>query len=227
MTKQNVLERLYGGVVVSCQAHEGEPLYGSGMMRYMALAAVQGGAVGIRCNGADIEEIRDMVDVPLIGIVKMSYPGSEVVITPTMDEVALVAASGAEIVAIDGTLRPRPGGADLQTFIRDIRGHFPELLLMADISTWQEAMAAEKLGADLVATTLSGYTAYTKGVILPDVQLIRELAGKLRIPIVAEGGIQSPEQAAACLQAGAKTVVVGSAITRPHEITGRFVQALL
>ena len=220
MDAREIMQKLRGGLVVSCQSHEGEPLFGTGMMPHMARAALQGGACAIRCNGADIAGVRAAVDCPLIGIYKREVADSEIFITPA------VAASGAEIVAFDASNRPRPGGQSLEAFIQSIRARFPHLLLMADISTLEEGILASELGVDIVATTLSGYTPYTTGRTLPDIGLVSQLAAAIDTPIIAEGGIARPEEALQCLQAGAWAVTVGGAITRPHEITGRFVRAM-
>ena len=226
MDAAGIMKSLRGGLVVSCQAHAGEPLYATGMMPHMARAAVQGGARAIRCNGADIAEIRAVVNCPVIGINKRTVEHSEIMITPTLEDVSVVAASGAEIVAFDATNRPRPGGQSLGEFITSIRLNFPGLLLMADISTLEEGVMASRLGVDIVATTLSGYTPYTAGQALPNIELVEKLANRVDIPVIAEGGVAKPEEALDCLRAGAWAVTVGGAITRPHEITGRFVRAM-
>ena len=223
---KKIIQRLRGGLVVSCQAHAGEPLYATGMMPHMARAALLGGACAIRCNGTDIAEVRAAVDCPVIGINKRIVAGSDIFITPTLEDVSAVAAGGADIVAFDASNRPRLGGQSLSEFIHSIRIKFPRLLLMADISTLEEGVLACALGVDIVATTLSGYTHYTAGQTLPNVSLVAKLAATIDTPIIAEGGVVKPEEALQCLQAGAWAVTVGSAITRPHEITGRFVRVM-
>lgn len=226
MNAKEILKKLQGGLVVSCQSHAGEPLFGTGMMPHMARAALTGGACAIRCNGADIAGVRAAVACPVIGINKREVDDSDIFITPTLEDVAAVAAAGADIVAFDASNRKRPGSQSLDDFIHSIRIHFPNLLLMADISTLEEGILASQLGVDIVATTLSGYTPYTAGKTLPDVGLVAELASAIDTPIIAEGGVSRPEEALQCLQAGAWAVTVGGAITRPHEITGRFVRAM-
>lgn len=213
------------GIVVSCQAHPGEPLHGAGMMPYMARAAETGGAVGIRANGEDISRIKNNVSLPVIGLYKQAYDDSEVHITPTLREVAEVVRLGADIVALDATARLRPGGETLAAFLANMRREFPDVRWMADVSTLEEGISAAQSGADFVAVTLSGYTRYTSFVRLPNIRLVRELSEGLTTPVIAEGGVGTPEQAAACFAAGAYAVVVGSAITRPQEITRVFVQA--
>jgi N-acylglucosamine-6-phosphate 2-epimerase len=214
----------WGGLIVSCQALEHEPLHGGDTMAKMARAAVEAGAIGIRTNGAaDIAAIKQAVDVPVIGLIKRDIPGSSVFITPTLDEVKAIVAAGADIVALDATDREDR----LLTVVPLIEyAHRAGVLVMADISTYGEGVAAEKLGADLIGTTLSGYTPYSPQQEEPDYELIERLSGSVRVPVVAEGRIWTPEGAAKALQAGAAYVVVGSAITRPQLITARYVSAM-
>lgn len=227
MNKAAILQAIKGGLVVSCQALPGEPLQGSGIMAKMALAAKQGGAVGIRANGyEDIVLIKKEVDLPIIGIIKANYSDSEVFITPTMKEVDLICRAGAEIVALDATQRLRPFGQDLKTFVQEIRSRHPEVLLMADISTYEEGLAAEALGFDLIGTTLSGYTSYSKNDEDPDYDLMLQLVQTLNTPIVAEGKINTPEDLEKSFKCGVYCAVVGSSITRPQEITKRFTRAI-
>lgn len=223
---QAILEAMRGGLIVSCQALEHEPLYGSAIMSRMAVAAHEGGAVGIRANTPDdIRSIRAAVDLPIIGLWKRDYPDSAVYITPTLREIEAVMDAGADIVAIDATARPRPHGDSLATHVAHVR-RSSDALLMADVSTLEEGLEAERLGFDVVSTTLSGYTPYSPQLAGPDFELVGALASRLSIPVVAEGRIQSPEQAARCLASGAFAVVVGGAITRPQAITRRFVDGL-
>jgi N-acylglucosamine-6-phosphate 2-epimerase len=215
----------YQGLVVSCQALEDEPLYGSHHMVAMAMAAKEAGAVGIRAGGmADIRAIKDATGLPLIGLVKKQSEGSEVYITPTLEDALAVHAAGADIVAIDGTGRPRPDGRTLEDTIARLKA--AGIPVMADIATFREGMQAAEWGADYISTTLSGYTAETQGTPLPNLDLLERLTAVLRIPVVAEGGICQPEQAAAALGLGAAFVVVGSAITRPQWITAQYVGAM-
>jgi N-acylglucosamine-6-phosphate 2-epimerase len=188
MKKNNLLTQLKGGLVVSCQALEEEPLHSSYIMSKMALAAKKGGAVGIRANsGKDILAIKAEVDLPVIGIIKKDFNNSEVFITPTIKEVDEIVEAGAEIVATDATGRLRPYNQTLEGFYREVRVKYPDLLLMADISNYEEGLKAAELGFDLVATTLSGYTEYTKETSLPDFQLLQSLSEMLDIPVMAEG----------------------------------------
>jgi len=227
MNKEAILQSIKGGLIVSCQALPGEPLYNTGVMPKMALAAKLGGAVGIRANGFDdIKAIKNEVGLPVIGIVKKDYDDSDVYITPTIEEVKTVVAAGADIVAADATNRVRPNGKSLKEFYDEVRNSFPDVLLMADVSTFEEALEAAYLGFDLVGTTLCGYTEYTRGISIPDFELIRKMVRSLNIPVIAEGGIWMPEQLKKALDLGVHAAVVGSAITRPMEITKRFVSAI-
>jgi N-acylglucosamine-6-phosphate 2-epimerase len=221
-------QQLHNGLIVSCQASPGEPLFGAGHMAAMARAAVSAGAVGIRANGPqDIAAIRVEVDVPLIGLYKVDLPGFEVRITPTLEHALLVAGAGADLIAIDATLRPHPDGS-MEELIEQIHRR-SGLPVLADVSTLDEGLAAAACGAEFVATTLSGYTADSPTPIGPDFTLLMQLVaalGPLDIPVIAEGRIATPEQATQALALGAHAVVVGSAITRPQWITARFVEAL-
>ncbi|WNS41144.1 N-acetylmannosamine-6-phosphate 2-epimerase [Paenibacillus sp. MMS20-IR301] len=216
---------LHQGLVVSCQALEDEPLYGSHHMVAMALAAKEAGAVGIRAGGlADIRAIKEAAGLLLIGLVKIQHENSEVYITPTLEDAIAVHAAGADIVAIDGTGRPRPDGRSLAAVLAEVKA--AGIPVMADIATFEEGMQAAEWGADYISTTLSGYTAETQGIPLPNLDLLERLAAVLQVPVVAEGGICEPGQAAAALGLGAAFVVVGSAITRPQWIAARYVRAM-
>lgn len=216
------------GLIVSCQAVKGEPLYGLGIMKYMARAAVQGGAVGIRANYvSDIIDIRSEVDVPIIAIIKAEYPDSEVYITPTKKEADDLIDCGAKVIALDATLRRRPGGITLEELVRYIRSKAPDVEIMADCSDFGEAANAVRLGFDYVGTTLRGYTSYTKGVQLPDVEFIGRLVESFPdTKIIAEGGIWERGQLEKVWEKGVYAVVIGSAITRPKDITKRFAEVI-
>lgn len=216
-----------GGLIVSCQALKDEPMFGSGVMAKFALAAKQGGAVGIRANTVkDIRAIKKAVDLPIIGIIKKVYAGSPVYITPTFSEAKTLIDEGVDVIATDGTLRLRPRGETLSDLVKKIRDYNDKVLLMADCSTVEEGENAEKLGFDFIGTTLSGYTEYTKGVSLPDYEMIVKLVRILKTPVIAEGGIKTPEELKKALDSGAFAAVVGGAITRPKQITERFVSAI-
>ncbi|MDF2615263.1 MAG: putative N-acetylmannosamine-6-phosphate epimerase [Clostridia bacterium] len=223
---ENVLNRIKGGLIVSCQALEDEPLHSSHIMMRMAQAALVGGAVGIRANSPeDCAQIRQNVDLPMIAIYKKVYGTCEVYITPTIEEVKELLAIQPEIIAVDATNRSRPDGKTLKEFFKEIRKIYGGLL-MADISNQEEGIEAEKIGFDIVSTTLGGYTDYTLGRPKPDIELIKNLKSILNVPIIAEGNIDSPSHAVNCLNAGAWAVVVGGAITRPQLITKKFVDAI-
>lgn len=227
MEKKKLMEALQGGLIVSCQALEEEPLHSSFIMSRMARAAMEGGAQGIRANStADIAAIKKEVSLPVIGLIKRDYPDSPVYITPTAQEVEQLSQSGTDIIALDFTRRIRPGGIPSDQFFKDIRRRYPNCLFMADCASLEDALLAEQLGFDFAGTTLCGYTDQTRGIPLPAFGLMREMARQLSIPVIAEGGIWTPEQLRQALDTGAFAAVVGTAITRPREITQRFVKAL-
>lgn len=223
--KEAILEKIKGGIIVSCQALEDEPLHGSDTMVKMATAALLGGAVGIRSNSIqDVKAIVEKINLPVIGIIKRVYEGSECYITPTMKEIdELVEEAKPQIIAVDGTKRIHPDGATGCEFIADIKKKYPDLIIMADISTLEEALEAERAGADLVSTTLSGYTSYSPKLQGADFELMKKCSEKLSIPVIGEGRIWTREEANEALQTGVHAIVIGSAITRPMEITKRFV----
>jgi N-acylglucosamine-6-phosphate 2-epimerase len=176
----------------------------------------------------DIEAIKQQVPLPVIGIIKRDYPDSEVYITPTLREVDELMRVAPEIIALDATDRVRPGGLTLNELVAQIRARYPSVLLMADVSTVAEAKNAQALGFDCVGTTLYGYTPATAGHWLPeeDCRLLREVIAAVSVPVIAEGNVGTPELAARCFALGAHAVVVGGAITRPQQITARFVAAI-
>lgn len=217
------LEEVRGRLVVSCQARAGEPLHGPVHMTAMAQSALIGGAAGLRLEGpADIAAVRATTEVPIIGLWKVG--DAPVYITPTMDAVRQVVDAGADIVAVDATGRRRPDGSTLEDVVRYVHG--AGRLLMADVATVAQSTAAVSAGADLVGSTLSGYTDDSPAVDGPDLQLVADLVAAVSVPVVAEGRVRSPEQAAEALRRGAWCVVVGGAITRPAEITRRFANAV-
>lgn len=219
------MRKLKAQLIVSCQALQNEPLHSPKIMGRMALAAEEGGAAGIRANTVeDIAEIRRNVDLPIIGIIKRDYPDSPVYITPTMDEILALASSSADIIAMDATVRRHPEGADLRAMVEAVKR--AGKMAMADIATLEEGVEAERLGFDIVSTTLSGYTEQSEVRDDPDFELIRGLKRMVRIPIVAEGHIQTPQDLVRCLECGAYCAVVGSIITRPQIITAHFVSEL-
>lgn len=223
----NVLDRLKRGLVASCQAYPSEPMRDPVTMRRVAQACIEGGAVAIRAQGiADLRAIRAVTELPVIGLWKDGRDG--VFITPTVGHAVAVARTGCEVVAVDATRRPRPDGRPLRESFEAV--HAEGALVMADCSSFDDAVAAVAVGADLVGTTLSGYTPDTVSApghpAGPDLVLVARLALELDVPVLAEGRIHTPAQARAALDAGAHAVVVGTAITHPTSITSWFVEAL-
>lgn len=224
-----MLEQIYKGLVVSCQALPHEPLHSSYIMSRLAVAAEQGGAVGIRANSKeDIIEIKKATSLGVIGIVKRDYSNSDVFITATTLEVDELIASGCEMIALDATDRQRPNGQTLEHIVSYVRGIAPHVQLMADISSIDEGVHAQKLGFDCISTTLYGYTKNTSSNKLydNDFKFLKELLKAVDVPVIAEGNVMSPDMFKRCLDLGAYSVVVGGAITRPLEITKRFVSAI-
>ncbi len=224
-----ILEATKGSIIVSCQALPGEPLYCEEMslMPFMALAAKEAGSKCIRTSSIrDVVEIKKQTGLPVIGLVKRVVEGYASYITPTMQEIDDLVAADADIVALDCTQRVRGDGTTINEFIAQIKAKYPEIVLMADISTFEEAINAQECGVDLVGTTLSGYTDYSPLVDGPDFALVERLSRELKIPVIAEGKVHYPDQAAKMLKLGAHAVVVGGAITRPLEIAQRFYQAI-
>lgn len=227
MTKAEILSQIKGGLIVSCQALPEEPLHSSFIMGRMAYAAMLGGAKGIRANSVeDITEMKKLVGLPIIGIIKHDCDDSPVRITPTIAEIDALAAVGVDIIATDASDRVRTGGVTLDAFFKEVRAKYPDQLFMADCSTYEEALHAQEIGFDLAGTTLRGYTDYTRGIAIPDFDLLKKMADTLKIPVIAEGGIWSPEQLKKALNCGVHAAVVGTAITRPMDITKRYVKAI-
>lgn len=221
-----IFDRLKGGLIVSCQAQPDEPLHGSSLMAAMARAAAQAGAVGIRAEGpSDVRAIRQAVDLPILGLYKIKVPDHPVYITPTFESAQAIARAGADAIALDATTDVRPDGLTLAETIRRIHEEL-KLPVMADVSTLEEGLRAEALGADVVGTTLSGYTPQSPKQEEPDWRLLQELVAQARIPVIMEGRIWEPAQARRALELGAWAVVVGSAITRPQLIAARFANAV-
>jgi N-acylglucosamine-6-phosphate 2-epimerase len=220
------VEKLRGQLIVSCQALADNPLRKSEYMAVMAKAAEFGGAGGIRANGAtDIKAIREQVSIPIIGINKTAASLENVYITPTLESAAEVARAGADIIAIDATNRPRPNNVTATELIKAVK-HELKLPVMADISTYTEGIAAADAGADIVATTLAGYTTYTSQTDGPDLDLLRKLAQNIDIPLIAEGRILSPNDLMTVFECGAFAAVIGKMITDPMYITQQFIKAL-
>ena len=220
-----MLNKVRGGLIISCQALEDEPLCSPFIMGRMALAADQAKAGGIRANTvADIQEIKKNTNLPIIGIIKRNYGDCNVYITPTMKEIDELSKEGVDIIAIDATKRDRPDKVELKDFVKAIKEKYPNQIIMGDISDVSEAVYAESIGIDIVGTTLCGYTDYTKGneplVTLGDV------LKSVKIPVIGEGNLDTPDKAKKAIEMGALAVVVGGAITRPKQIAEKFVKAI-
>lgn len=224
-----ISELIKGELIVSCQALENEPLHSSFIMSKMAKAAEEGGAKGIRANSVvDIESIKKEVALPIIGIIKRNYHDCEAFITPTMKEIDELMEVKPDVIAVDATCSSRPNGESLELFFKRIKQKYPDQLLMADCSTLDEMIFADKLGFDFIGTTLVGYTQQSKGKKIEenDFELIQKAVENINHPIIAEGNIDTPEKVRRVIDLGVFTVVVGSIITRPQVITQRFVNVL-
>ena len=225
----NIINRLKGKVVVSVQAMPSEPLYLEKCMVAMMKSVIKGGAGALRVAGArDVRNAKRLFEVPVIGLTKPDVIPSNwqeiVYITPTIKEVIELVEAGADIIAFDGTMRPRPEGTKLEDLIKYVK--LNKRVSMADISTLEEAQNAETLGAVILSTTLSGYTQFSQNRgDGPDFELLKELVENTNLPVVLEGRIWNPEEVTKAFELGAHCVVIGSAITRPQLITKRFVCA--
>ena len=223
------ISQIYKKLIVSCQALPDEPLHSSFIMGRMAKAAKEGGACGIRANSReDIEEIKRNVELPIIGIVKKEYADSPVYITPTMREVDALVEAGADIIALDATGSRRPDGVLLDDFVEEIRNRYPGQPLMADCSTVEEVLHADRLGFDFLGTTLVGYTEQSAGKQIEenDFEIIRQILEMVNHPVIAEGNINTPQKARRVLEIGCYSVVGGSIITRPQVITRTFTEEI-
>ena len=215
------------GLIVSCQAVKGEPLYGYGIMHLFAKAAKEGGATGIRALVDDVDSIKDEVNLPVIGLVKEIYEDSEIYITPTKAEVDRLLATKCDVLCMDATLRSRPGGITLEELYAYARENANGREIMADVSTIEEAINADRLGFDYISTTMRGYTPYTKEYEIPDVDFVKECLDKVKnAKVIAEGGVFEVSHMEAISKVNPYAVVVGSAITRPKVITERLLGAL-
>lgn len=223
------MERVKNQLIVSCQALEEEPLHSSFIMGRMAVAAEEGGAKGIRSNSvADVKEIKSQVDLPVIAIIKREYDDAEAFITPTIKEVDELMEAKPDVIAVDATSSTRPNGETLDEFFAQVKAKYPEQSLMADCSTLEEMLYADRLGFDYIGTTLVGYTSQSKGTKIEtnDFEIIRQLLAEAENKVIAEGNINSPEKARRVLDLGCYSVVVGSSITRPQLITKTYTDAI-
>lgn len=197
-------------------------------MPFMAQAAKRAGAKCIRTSSArDVAAIKEATELPVIGLIKQQYEGFESYITTTMKEIDELVAVESDIIALDCTGLKRGDGKTINQFIAEIKEKYPDIALMADISTLEEGINAWKCGVSMVGTTMSGYTPFSRQTEGPDFELARALAEAVSIPVIAEGKIHTPEQAKEMLDTtGVHAIVVGGAITRPLEIASRFYQAI-
>ena len=227
--KQSIVDSFKNGLIVSCQVQPDDPVFSEEFVVKMAKAAEWGGAVGIRANMPDqIRAIKREVKLPLIGLWKIWHDGTDVFITPTLEAAQAVWEAGAEIIALDCTEQLTHMGKPAYELLPLLKKEIPEAIIFADVSNYQEGVRAIELGADIVGPTLYGYTAETKHIDQPD---LREFARMCRdfkdkAYVIMEGHVYTPEDAMKCLYLGAHSVVVGSAITRPHLITKRFTDLL-
>lgn len=225
--KNNVLSKIHKKLIVSCQARVGWPMYGADIMAAFAKAAQVGGAAGIRATGSDnITKIKQSVNLPIIGINKQFIDEYDVYITPTYQSAKDILDLGIDIIALDATSRKRPGGEKVEYIVKKIRENYPDVLIMGEISTIEEAKNILPLGFDLISTTLSGYTEESHNITSVNLELIKQIKAITDIPIIAEGKICTAEEARMALEAGAFSVVVGTSITRPEIITQRYVKEI-
>ncbi|UGS36306.1 N-acetylmannosamine-6-phosphate 2-epimerase [Capillimicrobium parvum] len=224
-----VIERLRGGLIVSISAPAGSPLAGPAHVAAIAVAAERGGAAALRVDGPDaVAAIRPAVSVPIIGLRRRAIPGSAVTITPEVHDAIAVCEAGADLVAFDATARPRAAGEGAASFLRRLRAAVgPGIALVADVDDIGAGQAAAEEGADLVATTLAGYTAPGSAPVPtePDLEMLAGLASRSSVPVIAQGRYSTQQQVADAFAVGAFAVAVGTAITDPTELTRRFAAA--
>lgn len=227
--KKALLDPMKGGLIVSCQVQKDDPIYTDTIVAKMAEAAQWAGAVGIRANTPEqIKLIKSVIDLPVIGLYKIWHDDTDVFITPTLESAKEVWEAGAEIIAMDTTEQINHEGGKAYELLAQVHEVIPEAILFADVSNYEEAERAVKMGADIVGPTLYGYTADTKNIEKPNfrefARICRDFGDK--VYVMMEGHIYTPEDAMKCIFLGAHCVVVGSAITRPHLIAKRFVDLL-
>ena len=228
--KKQILESLKGGLIVSCQVQHDDPIYTDNMVVKMAEAARWAGAVGIRANSPEqINAIKEAVpELPMIGLWKVWHDDTDVFITPTMKEVKAIWEAGAEIIALDCTAQVTHEGTQAWNLIKEVKKEIPEAIIFADVSNLEEARRAVENGADIVAPTLYGYTKETSHIEGADYRMFAQMCRELKDEayVMMEGHLYTPEDAMKCIFLGAHSVVVGSAITRPHLTAKRFVDLL-
>lgn len=224
------VKKIMNGLVISCQAYEGTPLYGADNMKHMAECAILGGASGIRgCWPQDIRAIRSITDLPIVGINKKFGDGDpleEIFITPTYESAVEIIEAGADIIALDCTIRESRTFDELYELLKKIKENYPDIAIMADLATEEEALKVAETGfIDIISTTLSGYTkeSLSQKSDGPNIEMIKSLKQKIDLPINGEGRIWELEDIKNILNAGADIITIGTAVTRPHLITERFV----
>jgi N-acylglucosamine-6-phosphate 2-epimerase len=211
------------GLIVSCQASDGTPMDTPEFITAQALTVESAGAKAIRAQGIEnVSSIVRAVKVPVIGLVKSYTPDSDVYITPTVEDVLALVAAGADIVAVDATQRSRHKGMTLEAFYTEVRKH-TAVPLLADIDSLENALYAQSLGFDAIATTLNGYTP-SPSTGLPNVDLVKSITAQINIPVIAEGGYTTPEQVHQAIENGAWAVCVGTAITNPYLMAKYFIK---
>ncbi len=221
---ETLKSQIGGGLIVSCQAPGDSPLAKPEIIAAFAETAALNGAAAVRIDSpAHVSAVRKAVTIPIIGIYKIVLPSSEVYITPLYQSAVEISKSGADIIALDATTRPRPHGEKLSDLCEKIKTNL-RLPVMADVSTFEEGIyAAEELGCAFVGTTLSGYTKQTEHLLnKPDFELIKNLAQRISVPVIAEGRMSSPEDVRHAFECGAFAVVVGNAITGIDNQVKRF-----
>lgn len=227
MNLEQILATWRGGLIVSCQSPPDSPLARPDIIAALARTAERNGAVGVRIDGpTNIHAVRNEgVAIPILGIEKLMHADYEVYITPTYDSVARIVGSGADIIALDATTRPRPNNETFDRIVARVHSN-PACAVMADIATYEEGIsAAEEAGADLVGTTLAGYTAETSGIVEPDFDLVEKLAARLVVPVICEGRLRSSDDVRRAFNSGAFAVVVGNALTGVDWLVRNFVAA--
>ena len=227
--KNNFLDKVKDRLIISCQALADEPLHSSFIMARMARAAYEAGASAIRANSVvDVQALMDTVELPVIGLDKVDYSDAPIYITPTIKEMRGIAATGAAVVACDVTGRPRPHGEQLATIVETMRTEYPDTLLMADTASLDDVKEANRLGFDIIGTTMYGYTPATEGCNIADndFEYLKQVLAMSKAPVIAEGKIDSPEKAVTALKLGCHSVVVGSSITRPQLIAKTYIDAV-
>ena len=224
-----ILDMIKGSFIVSCQALPSEPKYCEevSLLPFFARAAQQAGSKVIRTSSVrDVIAIKEKTGMPVIGLIKRNYEGFESNITPTMREIDELVEADSDVIALDCTYMKRGDCKTINQFLAEIREKYPDIALMADISTFEEGINAWKCGVDIVGTTMNGYPPHSEKTEGPNYELVQQLVEALPIPVIAEGRVHYPDQAKKMLELGAHAVVVGGAITRPLEIAQRFYKAI-